>query len=152
MTRKVIKEDIPALKAVLDSCGLFPSELLDDMISDYLTNPTTEDIWFTTVQDEMPISVGYCAPEKFTVGTYNLYAIGVEEKKQGGGVGGRMMTFIEEVLRDRGGRVLIVETSGSSEFEKTRTFYLKNGYTHEATIREFWQSGEDKVIFWKKLS
>ena len=41
--------------------------------------------------------------------------------------------------------------SGAPEFELTRKFYEQLGYTKEAVIREFWQKGEDKVIFWKKL-
>ena len=63
-----------------------------------------------------------------------------------------MMTFIEDYLKNLSHRVLIVETSSVLEFQSTREFYLKRGYTHEATIRDFWKEGDDKVIFWKKLA
>jgi len=149
--RKVIKQDITALKEVLDSSELFPSEMLDDMIADYFENPDTQDIWFTYVEDEKPLSIGYCAPEKLTEGTYNLYAIAVNKELQGKGVGQKMMNYIESLLQEQGHRILIVETSSDAAFESTKTFYLKCGYGQEATIRDFWQEGEDKVIFWKKL-
>ncbi|TRX58431.1 GNAT family N-acetyltransferase [Fulvivirga sp. M361] len=149
--RKVKKEDIQALKSVVDSSELFPSDLLDEMIHDYLTNSSSKDIWFTTTENGVPISMGYCAPERLTEGTYNLYAIAVHKDHQGKGVGKDMMKYIENLLRENGNRILIVETSGNPEFKLTRAFYNKCNYTKEATIREFYTEGEDKVVFWKKL-
>jgi ribosomal protein S18 acetylase RimI-like enzyme len=46
---------------------------------------------------------------------------------------------------------LIVDTSSLPEFESTRNFYRKNGYTEEARIREFWKAGDDKIIYRKSL-
>lgn len=149
--KKVKQEDLPALKEVLDSSELFPSDMLDDMIADYLNKEDSTDIWFTTIKDEQPISIGYCAPERMTEGTYNLYAIAVRKEFQGQGVGGAMMNFIETSLRESGQRILLVETSGLPEYELTRTFYDQYNYKREAVIRDFYQEGEDKVIFWKKL-
>jgi len=149
--RKVIKDDINALKEVLNSIDLFPAEILDDMISDYFENPETSDIWFTAIQDKKPIGIGYCAPEKLTEGTYNLYAIGIRSDIQGKGIGGAMMNYIENELKSQGQRILIVETSGTEDFRLTRKFYENLNYTKEAVIRDFWSEGDDKVIFWKKL-
>jgi hypothetical protein len=36
-------------------------------------------------------------------------------------------------------------------FERTRQFYRTLGYDVEATIREFYNAGEDKVVFRKAL-
>lgn len=148
----VTQSDIPDLKQVLESIELFPSEMLDAMVSDYLENPDSEEIWFTTVENDKPISIGYCAPEKLTEGTYNLYAIGVRSDIQGNGVGSKMMAFIEGHLRDNGHRILIVDTSGTEEFKLTRRFYEKLNYNREAVIRDFWNEGDDKVVYWKKLN
>ena len=49
-------------------------------------------------------------------------------------------------------RVLLVETSGLAEFARTCWFYAEIDYTHEARIREFYQEGEDKIVFWKALA
>lgn len=150
--RMVNKSDVESLKEVLDSIELFPSEMLDDMIADYFTNPESQDIWFTAEENGKPISIGYCAPEKLTEGTYNLYAIGVRGDIQGKGTGRQMMDFIEDHLRQNGQRILIVDTSGTEAFQLTRKFYENLNYTKEAVIRDFWEEGDDKVIYWKKLS
>ena len=150
--RKVLKSDLDALKAVLDSIELFPSEMLEDMIAAYFDDPESTDIWFTLLEEGSPISIAYCAPEKLTEGTYNLYAIGVRSDYQGKGIGGQMMEYLEDELKKEGHRVLIVETSGTADFELTRRFYEKLDYSKEAVIRDFWSEGDDKIIYWKKLS
>lgn len=86
-----------------------------------------------------------------TDGTYNLYLIAVHKDFQGKGIGSEMMNYIENLLKSRSVRVLLVETSGLPEFERTRKFYDKCSYNKEAVIRDFYSEGEDKVVFWKKL-
>lgn len=149
--REVIHSDLDSLKIVLDSCGLFPSEYLDDMISDYFHNLDTNEIWFTYVENDSPISIGYCIPEKLTSGTYNILAIGVSENHQRKGVAVEMMNFIEQKLKTIGARVLIVETSSDDAQIGARNLYQKLGYNQEAVIRDFWNEGEDKIVYWKKL-
>ena len=150
--RPITKNDLPALKAVIDSSELFPSELLDNMTEDYFTNTASEEIWMTKEENNIPIAIANCAPEKMTEGTYNLYLIAVHKKFQGQSLGKEIMKYFETLLKEKGVRILIVETSALPSFELTRKFYDKLGYTREAVIREFYQKGEDKVVYWKKLN
>ncbi|MBS4039831.1 MAG: GNAT family N-acetyltransferase [Flavobacteriales bacterium] len=149
--RPVTQADIDGLKTVLDSCGLFPSEYLDEMISDYFNNADTQDIWFTCIDNKLPVAIGYCVPEKLTNGTYNLLAIGVSENSQRKGIANEMMNYIERQLKSKDGRILIVETSSDDAQIGARNLYQKIGYSQEAVIRDFWNDGEDKIVFWKKL-
>lgn len=87
-----------------------------------------------------------------TVGTYNLYLIAVHKQHQQQGIGAEMMSCIENLLKETANRVLIVETSGFPAFERTRNFYAKLNYERVATISEFYQAGEDKIVFLKKLT
>ncbi len=149
--RKIIKNDLQKLKEIIDSNELFPSDLLDEMSSDFFTNELSLDVWLTAEHLDNPIAVLYFAPERMTVGTYNLYLIAIQKELQGKGFGKEIMTFVEQYLKELNGRILIVETSGLPEFELTRKFYDKCNYERSAVIKEFYQEGEDKVIFWKKL-
>lgn len=149
--RPVIQSDIDGLKKVVDSSELFPSEYLDEMIADYFNNSGTQDIWFTCSDNDQPIAIGYCVPEKLTDGTYNLLAIGVSRDYQRNGIASEMMKYIEQRLKHKDGRILIVETSSDDAQTGARNFYSKIGYTQAAVIKDFWRDGEDKIVFWKKL-
>ena len=149
--RPVTKNDIDGLKQVVDSSELFPSEYLDEMISDYLDNPDTQDIWFTFIDNNTQVAIGYCVPEKLTDGTYNLLAIGVSQDIQRKGIASQMMNYIEQLLKQRDGRILIVETSSDDAQIGARNFYQKIGYVQAAVIKDFWKEGEDKIVFLKKL-
>lgn len=149
--RPVTTADVDDLKLVLDSCALFPSEYLDEMISDYFNNAETEDHWFTFLIDEKPVAIGYCIPEKLTEGTYNLLAIGVSQNAQRKGVASAMMEYIEQLLKQKKGRLLLVETSSDEAQIAARKLYQKIGYKQIAVIDDFWKDGEDKIIFLKQL-
>lgn len=125
--------------------------MLDGMIAAYFAaDAACQELWFT-LHDEQPIGVAYRAPERMTSGTWNLYLIAVHPSRQSCGHGAAFMSHIEALLAQRGERVLLVETSGLPEFERTRAFYLRNGYTREAVIRDFYNAGEDKIVFHKAL-
>jgi len=147
--RPVEESDLEALKEVIATSDLFPPEMLKGMMQDYLECKSLKDIWLTGEVDEVPVAVSFCAPERMTEGTFNLFLIAVHSDHQGKGLGEQMMRYIENFLEKQEGRILLVETSGSSEFELARKFYDKCGFTREAVIREFYQEGDDKVIFWK---
>lgn len=143
--------DMARVKDVIDACGLFPSVLLEGMTAKYFTGETPMERWLTC-DDNGPVAIAYYAPERMTQGTWNLLLIAVHPLFQGRGIGRAIMERVERELTTSGQRVLLVETSGLPDFENTRAFYKKLGYDKEATIREFYQAGEDKVIFRKALS
>ena len=87
-----------------------------------------------------------------TGGTWNLLLIAVLKAHQGIGIGGELMTHVESVLSKQDVRILLVETSGLPEYRLTREFYPKCGYTQVAVIPEYYDEGDDKVVFLKSLS
>jgi ribosomal protein S18 acetylase RimI-like enzyme len=149
--RPTKREDITALKAVLDETELFPSELLPDMLADLLSGTSATEIWLTVESGAAAAGFCYAAPEKLTDGTWNMLAIAVSPSRQGQGLGHALVKQLEDILRKAGQRILIADTSGTSQFAQTREFYRKCGYHEEARIREFWAEGDDKVTFRKAL-
>jgi ribosomal protein S18 acetylase RimI-like enzyme len=148
--RPARREDIAAIKPIVD-VTLFPAEMLDTMMGPYLDTPESSDMWFVCEREGVVLGVGFCEAERMTVGTRNLLAIAVDPALQSQGAGAAMMEWLEAALIEQGERILIVETSGLPEYARTRAFYTRIGYTQEARIRDFYQSGEDKIVFWKAL-
>ena len=150
MLRPATADDLGALKSVVDETDLFPSQLLEEMMAAYLTDPACGEIWLTD-DDGGPIGIAYCAPERLTDGTWNLLLIAVRPSRQGHGRGTAILRHVEHALASRNARVLLVETSGLPSFERTRTFYMRNGYGQEARIRDYYRAGDDKIVFYKTL-
>ena len=148
--RATAPEDLADIKQLVDATKLFPSELLDEMSADYFNGTADQQFWIT-YYDESPLAVACYAPEMMASGTWNLYLICVHPNAQGKGIGAALMRHVENELRARGARILLVETSGLDEFELTRKFYRALGYVIEATVRDFYEPGDDKVIFYKTL-
>ena len=143
-------EDIPALQKVLEGTGLFPSDMLPDMLAPALAG-TAEAVWLTCHLAGAAVGFCYSAPEELAEGTWNMLALAVRPDLQGQGLGRALPQAVETHLRTRGQRLLIVDTSGTPDFALTRRFYARNGYDEEARIRDFWGPNDDKVIFRKAL-
>ena len=150
--RPTTLKDVPALKLVLDGTGLFPSDMLPDMLGGFLSDAgDNKSVWLSAELDGTAIGFCFASSEALTVGTWNMLAIAVLPERQGSGAGGAIVAALEKHLSAEGNRILIADTSGTDSFGQTREFYRKNGYTEEARIRDFWAEGDDKIVFWKAL-
>ena len=148
--RSANAKDLADIKKVIDATALFPSEYLDDMFSSDTDPRDAKEFWLVFDDDGVQ-AVAYCAPEQMTNGTWNLLLIAVHPDDQNQGIGKQLMLYVEQALKGLGVRVLLVETSGTTEFSRTRSFYEKIGYNNEACIRDYYDDGDDKIVFHKSF-
>lgn len=102
-------------------------------------------------EDHGPQAVAYYEPAVATDRTWYLTMIAVQPGRQGQGRGAALLEHVENDLMARGQRLLLIETSGLPAFERTRTFYEKCGYHTEARVRDYYEPGDDMVLFRKAL-
>lgn len=145
------QQDIDGLRRVLAKTDLFPSDLLPQMVLPFLTGAAPDDLWLTCSKEGGAVGFCYVASERMAEGTWNMLALAVHPDAQRRGYGAAIVADLEGRLRQRHGRILIVETSGADHYAQARAFYAQNGYKQEARIRDFWAAGEDKIVFWKML-
>jgi GNAT superfamily N-acetyltransferase len=125
------------------------AELLDA----YLTQEDHDGYYFLSALDEGRLLGFACyGPTPLTQGTFDLYWIAVSAAAKGQGVGRALMARVEDEVRALGGRMIKLDTSGRAEYAPTRAFYHRIGYTHSATVPDFYAPGDDLVIFSHSLS
>jgi D-alanine-D-alanine ligase len=88
-------------------------------------------------------------PTPCTLGTFDIYWLGVAPNMQGRGIGRALTAFAEQAIAERGGRLFVVETSSREVYTPTRRFYERLGYREAGRIPDFYGPGDDRVIFLK---
>jgi D-alanine-D-alanine ligase len=88
-------------------------------------------------------------PTPCTLGTFDIYWLGVASHMQGHGIGRMLTAFAEQKIAECGGRLFIVETSSRETYTPTRRFYERLGYHEAGRIPDFYGPGDDRVIFLK---
>jgi GNAT superfamily N-acetyltransferase len=90
-------------------------------------------------------------PTPCTLGTYDLYWVAVDPSVQGAGVGSLLVAEMEKRLAGVA-RIIVVETAGREDYRPTREFYLRRGYEVVGQVPDFYEPGDDQVVFVKRLN
>jgi ribosomal protein S18 acetylase RimI-like enzyme len=86
-----------------------------------------------------------------TASTWHLYWICVDPEAAGRGLGRALQSRFEESVRERGGRRVVVETSGRADYTRARHFYEAAGYREVGRIPDFYADGDSCVLYSKEL-
>ena len=86
-----------------------------------------------------------------TEATFDLYWLVVATDARGGGIGGKLCAAVSEELKQRGGRLIRVETSSLEGQGGARRFYEKIGFGLAGAIPDFYRQGDDLLLFAKVL-
>lgn len=138
----------------VDSGMFLPEELqgVGEMLDTWLDNAAEPGHEWIVLDDNGVIKgAAYYAMETMADNVWNIFFIAVKPEQRRCGVATQLITFIEQAVQEREGRILLIETSSLSQYEPARQCYLKLNFTHEGTIRQFYGDNEDKIIFWKSL-
>jgi ribosomal protein S18 acetylase RimI-like enzyme len=154
MIRPTRPEETSQLLAMTAATGLFkPLEVqaLQEVLDDY--HATDQQLGHCCVsyeKNEQVLGFAYYAPAGMTDRAWYLYWIVVSKDLQARGIGSELLRFVEDDIRERHkGRVLFIETGSLPHYEKTRRFYLKNGYEQHALLKDYYAAGDSMVVFRK---
>jgi GNAT superfamily N-acetyltransferase len=90
-------------------------------------------------------------PTPLTIGTWDLYWIAVDPAMQGRGIGRDLMSAVENMVRTEHGRMILIETGGKASYGATRHAYIAWGYREIARVPDFYEPGDDKVIYQRQV-
>jgi len=154
--RATSREDFEQIKNIVAAAGVFSEDevgIAVELLEIYLNDPRQQDYKiYSCVTDEEKV-LGYVCigPTPATAATFDLYWIVVEPSAQAKGVGTVLVKHAEKELKERGGRLLIAETSSTSKYDKTRAFYERKGFQKLAHIKEYYKPDDDLIIYGKYL-
>ena len=152
--RLMTEADKPAIMNILKQTPEFkPHEIpvAEEVIDAYLKNGGASG-YNVLVAEGNPAVTGYICygPTPCTEGTWDFYWEAVDRKLRGRGIGSALSRAAEAEVRKARGRLIMIETSSTPLYEKTRRFHLGRGYEIVARIADFYTTGDDKIIMAKK--
>ena len=86
-----------------------------------------------------------------TDATFDLYWMVVGESARGQGIGAALFAAVAQELKQRGARIIRVETSSLEGQGGARRFYEKTGFRLAGAIPDFYREGDDLLVFAKVL-
>ena len=103
--------------------------------------------------DDGALVLGYACfgATPMTAAAYDLYWLVVGEATRGRGIGAALVDAVGAELKQRGGRVIRVETSSLEGQGGARRFYEKTGFKLAGAIPDFYRDGDDLLVFAKVL-
>ncbi|HNY52408.1 MAG TPA: GNAT family N-acetyltransferase [Bacteroidales bacterium] len=107
--------------------------------------------WLRAADDSGVIAFATYGRNSFSVHSWDLYWIAVHQDARNQKLGSIMLLEIENNVRSNGGKILWVETSGRPLYAPTEAFYQRNGYTLQASLKDFYAPGDPKQIYSKVL-
>jgi ribosomal protein S18 acetylase RimI-like enzyme len=155
--RPLFEKDRATLLSILIKTRAFTSAEIDvamELIDIVLKDRIQKDYQIDCMAEDQDLAIGYICygPTPMTEGTFDLYWIAVDPDFQEKGAGSKLLDFLVKAVKVRGGRMILADTSTVPFYEKTRKFYVKNGFQEVARIPDYYRPGNDRITFYRRLT
>lgn len=108
--------------------------------------------WWMKIEDEDGlVAFANYAKNDFSTHSWDLFWIAVHNNSRNKKLGSVLLKAVEDDVRKAGGKILWIETSGRPHYAPTEAFYQRNGYTLQASLKDFYAAGDPKQIYAKVL-
>jgi len=150
--RPIEAADREQIRELIAGTGVFKPFEVDvamELVDIFLNQKEQEDYHpFVLVEDDGTVAAYVCfGKNPMTKATYDLYWIATLSQRWGKGYGREIVGFVVEEVRKMGGKLLVIETSSQESYGTTRMFYEKIGCTLAATLPDYYDEGDDKLIY-----
>jgi len=139
---KIVKVEDPILKgevcnSILRSLPLWFG--IESAIVDYVADIQPMETW--VVYDETH-AIGFASINRHFSSSAEVHVMGLREPYHRKGIGHQLLNVMERDLKNQGIRFLTVKTLSESrpskEYDQTRSFYLKAGFTPLEEFKTLW--------------
>jgi ribosomal protein S18 acetylase RimI-like enzyme len=143
--------DRPLIYEALTRCGAFTDEEIRVAIEMFDAGLAGDYSLLVVETDGVVRAYACFGKASLTQRSWYLYWIFVDPSVQRIGLGQVLQRSVEDSVRQMGGERLVLETSGRPDYERSRRFYERAGFTVHGRIPDFYHAGDDCIIYCKRL-
>jgi len=149
------KKDIQRIREIMVSTGIFydfETEVAVEMMEERLSRGESTCYHFVFAEVNGITAAYACyGHSDMTKSCFDLYWIATHHDFRRKGIGKKLLDETYRQAKKLGCTMMIAETSSRENYAHTRAFYDSAGYMLEATIRDYYDKGDDKLIYIKRL-
>lgn len=109
-------------------------------------------VLLTEKEDQKVIGFVIFGRIPITICGWDVYWLVVERDHQGKGIGKKLLKRVEDhILKEFNKCNIRVETSTRKEYAHARNLYLKTGFQEIGRITDFYDQGDDVIVFYKRI-
>ena len=152
----ILTEDIKGIEKILRSTGFFYDFEIEIALglaldSAGLGSEESGYCWMKILNEDGMVGFANYVKNSFSIHSWELYWIAVDQNSHNRRFGSTLLGAVEEDIRNSGGKILWLDTSGRPLYAPTESFYRKNGYKLAASLSDFYAPGDPKQVYFKIL-
>lgn len=152
--RHVLDAADPArIRALVEATGVFSAE--EARVAAELAETTLDgsETYRWLIAEAGGELAGYTCFDRIPLSktSFDLYWIAVSPAYRGTGLGRALIERTAKFIRGKRGAQIFAETSSREPYAAARAFYLKCGFAEVSRLEDFYEPGDDKLVFRLKL-
>ena len=153
---EVRPSDVADVREIVRSTGFFREDEIQiavELVQERLDKGIASGYEFVFADvDGTPVSYTCYGLIPCSLISYDLYWIVTHQNYRGQGIGKRILAETESLIAKAGGKTVYVETSSKEKYKPTCAFYNTSNYILKARFENFYDVGDDKLVFIKNVS
>jgi GNAT superfamily N-acetyltransferase len=149
------KRDIKRVMEIVESTKFFYDhevEIAAELVTERLSHGESSGYYFVFAEvDGVTTAYSCYGPISMSKTCFDLYWIATHNDFRGIGIGKKLLEETFKQARSMGCKIIIAETSGLEHYAPTRAFYDGTGFELEARLKDFYDEGDDKLFYTKRI-
>jgi GNAT superfamily N-acetyltransferase len=149
------KRDITRVMEIVESTKFFYDhevEIAVELVAERLSHGESTGYYFVFAEvDGVTAAYSCFGPITMSATCFDLYWIATHNDFRGKGIGKKLLEETCNEAKKMGCKIIIAETSGLPHYAPTRAFYDNNSFDLEATLKDFYTMGDDKLFYTKRI-
>lgn len=149
------KRDIKSIREIVVSTKFFYDhevEIAVELVEERLKAGESTGYYFVFAEvDGVTAAYSCYGPITMSKTCYDLYWIATHNDFRGKGIGKQLLEETYKQARNMGCKIIIAETSGLDHYAPTRAFYDSTKFELEARLKNFYDEGDDKLFYTKRI-